>query len=186
MSLRLLTCVLAFLATAGVALAACAVATGEIQGGEVLFGVDSGKGSGDMDTGNVELPDVGTVTWTDLYDSYFGPSAPASCTAVANGCHLSLGDLGAQGSGYVCGATKDSCWSGITSSAIPNSFLPPVPMGGSTSPTSTILFKSLHPLNVSTAGQMPLSAADGGAGYEFTTLDFARIAAWIDQGAAND
>jgi hypothetical protein len=180
MSLRLFPCASVSLAIASaLGLAACANATGEIQGGELLS--DGGSAADPVD-----VPDVGAVTWTDLYDSYFGPSAPASCTAVANGCHLSLGDLGAQGSGYVCGATKDSCWSGITSSAIPMSFSPPVPTGGSTSPTATILYKSLHPLNVQTAGQMPLMAPDGGNGYEFTALDLARIAAWIDQGAAND
>jgi hypothetical protein len=181
MSLRRLTCLVALLvslAAAGGGIGACTNATGEIQGGEELF---DGASPAPVDT-----PDVGTVTWTDLYDSYFGPTAQASCTAVANGCHMSLGDLGAQGSGYVCGATKDSCWTGITTSAIPGSFSPAVPMGGTTSPMATILYKSLHPAGVQTAGQMPLSSADGGAGYAFTPLDFARIAAWIDQGAAND
>jgi hypothetical protein len=178
MSLRLLTCLIVSSAAAGGGIAACADATGEIQGGELLS--DGGSAA------PVDVPDVGTVTWTDLYDSYFGPTAPSSCTAVTNGCHMSLGDLGAQGSGYVCGATKDSCWTGMTSSAIPASFSPAVPMGGSTSPMATILYKSLHPIGVQTGGQMPLSAADGGDGYEFTPLDLARIAAWIDQGAAND
>jgi hypothetical protein len=179
MSLRPLPCVLVSLAVASAALAACAEATGEIQGGESQF--DGGSAAPPVD-----VADVGTVTWTDLYDSYFGPSAPASCTAVANGCHMTLNDLGAQQSGYVCGTSKDSCWSGITSSAIPKSYPPPVPDGGSRTPTGTVLYQALHPVGVQTAGQMPLTAADGGAGYQFTPLDLARIAAWINQGAAND
>ena len=170
--------VIAILAAAGVG--GCAVATGEIRGGELL----SDAGSGSTTTTN-DLPDVGTVTWTGLYDSYFAPTAQASCTAIAGECHGSVTELGAIGSGYVCGATKDSCWAGITSSALPR-FPAPVPVGGSTSPTTTTLYKALHPVGVNNAGQMPLSSADGGVGYQFTRLDLARIAAWIDQGAAND
>jgi len=182
MSLRLLPRLLVSVTVTGVTgagLAGCADATGEVQGGDPLFEADAGSTTAD-------LPDVGMVTWTELYGSYFGPSAPSSCTAVANGCHMSIGDLGVQGSGYLCGATQDSCWMGITSSAIPSSFSAPVPTGGSAHPTTTILYKSLHPAGVQTAGQMPLSAADGGTGYEFTPLDLARIAAWIEQGAANN
>jgi len=176
---RLPSRMIAVLAAAGAA--GCAVATGEIQGGELL----SDGGSGSSTTTTNDLPDVGTVTWTELYDSYFAPTAQASCTAIAGECHGSLTELGAQGSGYVCGASKDSCWMGMTSTAIPT-FPAPVPVGGSTSPTTTTLYKALHPVGVNNAGQMPLSSADGGVGYQFTRLDLARIAAWIDQGAAND
>jgi hypothetical protein len=159
-------------------LAGCAEASGEVQGGEPLY--DGGSSS----TGTADLADVGTVTWTDLYTDYFGPTAQASCTAVAAGCHLSEGDLGANGSGYVCGATKESCWAGITSS-FSKAYPAPVPDGGSASPETTVLYENLRQVG-STAGTMPLSSADGGMGYTFTALDLARIAAWIRQGAAND
>jgi hypothetical protein len=159
-------------------LAGCAEASGEVQGGEPLY--DGGSTS----TATMDLPDVGAVTWTDLYTDYFGPTGPASCTAVAAGCHLSAVDLGAKSSGYVCGASKESCWAGITSSAS-TAYPPPVPDGGSSSPETTVLYENLRQAG-SAAGTMPLSSADGGMGYTFTALDLARIAAWIQQGAAND
>jgi hypothetical protein len=177
MPLRLPLRVLVILAAAGVG--GCAVATGEIQGGELLS--DAGTGA----TTTNDTPDVGTVTWTELYDTYFAPTAQASCTAIAGECHGATGELGTVGSGYICGTTKDSCWAGMMTSSLP-AYPALLPSGGSTSPTTTVLYKALHPVGVGTAGQMPLNAADGGAGYEFTPLDLARIAAWIDQGALND
>lgn len=174
---RLSLCVLGVLAAAGVG--GCAEATGEIQGGALLS--DGGSGATTTD----DTPDVGTVTWTELYDSYFAPTAQASCTAIAGECHGGATELGAVGSGYVCGTTKDSCWSGMMGSALPT-FPALLPPGGSTSPTTTVLYKALHPVGVNNAGQMPLNSADGGFGYQFTPLDLARIAAWIDQGALND
>jgi hypothetical protein len=169
--------VTAILAATGVG--GCALATGEIQGGELL--ADAGSGS----TTTNDLPDAGMVTWTELYDSYFAPTAQASCTAIAGECHGAVGDLGVISSGYVCGATKDSCWAGMMASALP-AYPALLPVGGSTSPTTTVLYKALHPVGVNNAGQMPQSSADGGMGYQFTPLDLARVAAWIDQGAAND
>jgi hypothetical protein len=75
-------------------------ASGSVSGGELLI-VDP-----------CSSPSLGH-TWTDLYTCYFGPSGKASCTAQGI-CHGAAGQTGALTSGYICGTTKDSCWSGMT------------------------------------------------------------------------
>ena len=170
---------------AAVGAAACD-APDEVQGGEPLGQIEGGEPLYDAGCPPVaEVPVVGVVTYTYLYDSYFSARrARRSCTA-RSGCHAALADLGAQGSGYVCGATRDSCFAGMTMSQIP-AFPTLVPDGGSTNPTKTTLYLALHEKSGSAGGVMPLNSADGGPGYEFTPTDLARIAAWIDDGAQNN
>jgi hypothetical protein len=172
---RLLTCATVSLAAA-VGTSACFVAPDGVQGGEPLF--DAALPSSSSSGGS-----VGTVTWTELYSSYFGPSGVATCS-VSNGCHASMADLGAMGSGFVCGSTQASCFAGVTSSALPVSFPAVVPQGGSTAPTMTTFYKGLD--GAGFGGVMPLTGPDGGAGYKFTNADLARIACWIDQGAQDN
>ncbi|MGH7269939.1 MAG: hypothetical protein ACREJ3_05865 [Polyangiaceae bacterium] len=166
-----------FLAAFGVA--ACSGATGEVQGGAFIF--DAGVTAPPSTGGS--FADAGPVTWSELYTSFFGPSAPATCTANSS-CHGALGDLGAQGSGYVCGATKDSCYAGMTASIV-QGFPPLIPDGGSNSPKTTVLYQALHVVGGS-GGIMPLNGPDGGAGYEFTQADLTRIGAWLYQGAKDN
>jgi hypothetical protein len=55
----------------------------------------------------------GGHTWTDLYTCYFGPVGKANCSAQA-GCHVSPTSPATAYSGFVCGATKEDCWFGMT------------------------------------------------------------------------
>jgi hypothetical protein len=55
----------------------------------------------------------GGHTWTDLYTCYFGPTGKANCSSQA-GCHVTLNTSAAVISGFVCGATKEDCWFGMT------------------------------------------------------------------------
>jgi hypothetical protein len=55
----------------------------------------------------------GGHTWTDLYTCYFGPTGKANCSAQG-GCHTSLNTSAAVIAGFVCGATKEDCWWGMT------------------------------------------------------------------------
>ncbi len=169
---RLLTYVAASLAAIGTS--ACVVAPGDVQGGEPLFDAGLPPTSSGGSTG--------PVTWTELYGSYFGPAGVATCS-VGAGCHAGMNDLGAMGSGYVCGATQASCFTGVTSSVLPV-FPASVPKGGSTSPTMTTFYKGLD--GAGFGGVMPLTGPDGGAGYKFSKADLAKIAAWIDQGAQDN
>lgn len=91
------------LAVLAVLVAACACgcdATGGEQGGQPLAPdpCDATKGG---------------HTWTDLYTCYFGPQGKANCSAQA-GCHVSVNSYAASISGFVCGATKEDCWYGMT------------------------------------------------------------------------
>ena len=84
-----------------VATCACGCnATGAEQGGQALAPdpCDATKGG---------------HTWTDLYTCYFGPQGKANCSAQA-GCHVSPNTYAATISGFVCGATKEDCWFGMT------------------------------------------------------------------------
>ncbi|HEX8790427.1 MAG TPA: hypothetical protein VF765_05705 [Polyangiaceae bacterium] len=75
-------------------------ATGAEQGGQALAPdpCDATKGG---------------HTWTDLYTCYFGPQGRANCSAQA-GCHVTPNSYAASISGFVCGATKEDCWFGMT------------------------------------------------------------------------
>jgi hypothetical protein len=86
--------------------AACACgcnATGGEQGGQALA----------PDPCDAANKDGGGHTWTDLYTCYFGPTGKANCSAQA-GCHVSMNSVAATLSGFVCGATKEDCWFGMT------------------------------------------------------------------------
>jgi hypothetical protein len=87
-------------ALASLGSSACDDATGAVRGGQPL---------------HVDPCDAtdGGHTFTDLYTCYFGPTGKANCTAQA-GCHVSLASAAAPISGFVCGATKDECWFGMT------------------------------------------------------------------------
>jgi hypothetical protein len=83
--------------------AACACgcnATGGEQGGQALAPdpCDATKGG---------------HTWTDLYTCYFGPTGKANCSAQA-GCHVTVNTVAASLSGFVCGASREDCWFGMT------------------------------------------------------------------------
>jgi hypothetical protein len=75
-------------------------ATGVVQGGQQLHLDPCAAADGGH-------------TWTYLYTCYFGPTGKANCSAQA-GCHVSVASPAIPISAFVCGATKDECWFGMT------------------------------------------------------------------------
>ena len=169
----------------------CDDAAGSVQGGEALTS-DEG----------------GAATWTSLYADYFGPSGQASCTAQPS-CHGTASQLGSQTSGFVCGATKESCWEGMTMGINPvdagGVFCPIVCIGGDagvgcpqntafacpTDPTQQSLYADLHKAQSSGLNNMPcggnlMECLASGSTYTFTSSDLARISTWIQQGAQDN
>lgn len=54
-----------------------------------------------------------------MYGCYFGPQAANGGCAGANGeCHATSAGEGVPKSGFVCGATQDSCWQGVMNAAL--------------------------------------------------------------------
>ena len=116
-------------------------------------------------------PDGG-ATWTDLYRDCFGPDH-ASCGQPA--CHGSPSDPGFASSGFVCGATEETCFMGMTAM---NSI---VPAGGSSTPTTTALYLNVRKASPLVGGTMPKAS-----NFAFTQADLDRISTWIANGAKND
>jgi hypothetical protein len=179
---------LAVLALAAVAaLVGCDSATGTVSGGEALVAQpDSGPGT----------------TWTSLYDDFFGPSGQASC-ASQGVCHGSASEPGAQTSGFVCGASKDECWAGMTQGINPDAggiFCPIVCLGtcpqdtqpcAITDPTKQPLYQDIHKSTSGGLNNMPCggnlqTCLAASAAYTFTADDLARITTWIQQGAQDN
>jgi len=156
-------------------LVACTDATGSVQGGDPVFGGQGGGGT----------------TWTSLYASFFGPSGTASCSAQAS-CHGTVDGSGAQTSGFVCGASKDECWRGMTQGIPPDAggiFKAIVPADAAQDPTQTQLWQGLHKQEASGLNNMPCgdpSCRAATSTYTFTSDDLARISTWIQQGAQDN
>jgi hypothetical protein len=162
--------------------AGCNGATGSLQGGQPLLCPPSNGGS----------------TWTDLYADYFGPCGKASCSGQSY-CHTDTASTGYLVSGFVCGATQESCFEGMT-------VAPPADAGGGTftpiasggtDPGTTQLVLALHKSptqpdfdnmpcggTVPDAGLPPCPPAQATA--SFSADDLARISAWLQQGAPNN
>jgi hypothetical protein len=168
-------------------ISSCDSATGHVTGGEYLVG------AGDASSGG--------ATWTALYDDFFGPNGEASCTAQET-CHGDVNQNGAALSGFVCGASKEDCWSGMTFGVNQDAGgLPPIVEPGTTDFAKTLLHTSLHQ---GTSGDNtycamsaqafacnmpcgnPPTCSAGGASYTFTTDDLARITTWVQQGALDN
>jgi hypothetical protein len=167
----------------------CTDATGFVQGGQSLTSAEGGA-----------------PTWTGLYADYFGPSGQASCTAQSS-CHGAASELGAQTSGFVCGATKESCWQGMTQGIVDGGFFCPIvciggDAGGAgcpqntsfacpTDPTQQSLYTDLHKGQASGLNNMPCggnlaTCPSSESTYTFTSDDLARISTWIQQGAQDN
>lgn len=66
----------------------------------------AGVGGGDPDA-SLCTPSATAPTYTQLYTKYFATGTPGHCGDAA--CH----DVEASGTGWVCGTTKDTCYSGM-------------------------------------------------------------------------
>jgi hypothetical protein len=158
---------------AGIAMVLVCVSCGTPPNASSL---DAG-GSGADDTG----PDGGT-RWQDLYATYFGPTGRANCSQARGACHTSESDLGFATSGFVCGATRDSCWQGMTQGL--DAGYPVLVPAGATDPATTPLWEALYkgaPSGGAMNNNMPQTL-----NYTFSASDLARISAWIRNGALND
>jgi hypothetical protein len=167
-------------AAALVSAVGCTDATGSVQGG-------------DPTTLQVESPDAGgAATWTVLYETYFGPSGSAPCSAMP-GCHRLANEIGAEFSGFVCGDTKDACWQGLTmglmSDAGQSQIAILAPDAGD--PATTTFWSSLHKETGGGLGNMPCGNAAAAcpatsASYTFTSADLALIRQWFQMGALDN
>ena len=133
-------------------------------------------------------------TWTALYRDYFGPSGAASCATNGGDCHGSATQTGAKQSGYVCGASQDECFKGMTVGSDPADFPPLVPAGGTPqdggaqTPMQTALYTAMR-LQVANATDpmcTALTCMPKLSCFEFTAADVARIEGWIIAGAQNN
>ncbi|HLK37022.1 MAG TPA: hypothetical protein VKU41_09760 [Polyangiaceae bacterium] len=171
----------------------CAVASGNVSGGDALF--DGGAGaSGSVSTASTDaaLADAPgcSPTWTALYADYFGPTGVASCTSLTS-CHDNPAAEGTSFSGFLCGTTKDSCYQGVTGSSCMNSAMVPCPLVTSSgSPTMTGLYIWINKVDPTTGkhtGSMPLNGKTiADKGYVFSQSDLKCITDWISQGAQNN
>jgi hypothetical protein len=165
----------------------CSDATGSLVGGDLVApaptGTSSSGGSSSSGGGpatlltSADCLDGGThtgSTWDDLYTCYFGPTGPISCAGANSMCHADMPSLG--GGYWVCGLTKDSCYTGMTGYSTLS------PQNGSQDPTMNGLYTVLCGSGSDLAA-MPL-----GCSHPQTLLadDFTRIAAWIQAKAPNN
>jgi hypothetical protein len=154
----------------------CSSATGNPSGGDQRFDaavppvpvVDSGPGN----------PDGGPadITWTGLYRDFFGAAPPGpGCSGSAGSCHGATGDPGAGASNFVCGKSKDDCFTGITNKAA--GLVDP-----SNAPGSGLITVIRHQQNGVQVGSMPQSPTT----YVFSADAVKRIEDWMTAGAKND
>lgn len=108
--------------------------------------------------------------WQDLYACYFGPTGNVSCGATA-GCHTQASDQGTKASNFLCGPTSSACWQSLSAWLLPTD--------AATVPTMTLLYTVLCKSDGS--GLMPRFCP-----VRLWSGDMARIAAWIQEGAANN
>ena len=166
----------------------CALATGNVQGGEPLIDASTTVSiSTGGEGGTTTLPTTnntaancqpgamnGGTTWTDLYTCYFGPTGPDSCAGSPGNCH-GTGGAGAQAA-WLCGETSASCYMGMVAYSTLD------PPAGKSDPTSSGLYMVLCQVNDAgvMTGVMPEFCPTSAWLYP---ADMARIAAWIAAGA---
>ena len=86
-----------------------AVADAHIEGGHDAAAVDASPAPHD---GGTDAQDASppTPTWTALYGHWFGPGTPGHCGN--SGCHSTIR------SGFECGSTRSSCFSGLVAAGL--------------------------------------------------------------------
>ena len=107
--------------------------------------------------------DAGPVTWTSLYATYFGPNTPGHCGNTS--CHKTTN------TGFKCGTTKATCYSGLVAAGLVNATTPS---------KSTIVDPALSPLAWINGGPMPKDNAVPNAAAK------AALQAWVALGAPNN
>jgi hypothetical protein len=122
-------------------------------------------------------------TWTSIYADLFGPASLGQCGASSRGdsngsttCHHDGTGAGAQSSGFICGDTQESCYTGITSPSANYAGIQVVVPGD---PCDSYLSEALRHDG---GGSMPYYPE----AVVFSDADMARVAAWIGSGAQNN
>jgi hypothetical protein len=119
------------------------------------------------------------VTFSALYNDFFGPNGRASCAAGGT-CHGAKGQDGEIASGgYICAPDQTACHDTMVSATLKLTEIPAGKKG-----SDAILYNSLRHKNElgQTLGNMPFSPKD----FLFTADDMKRIQTWLENGAKND
>jgi hypothetical protein len=103
-----------------------------------------------------------TATWTEVYDQLFGPNGTGHCS-TGGGCHQS------RKSGFACGSSSSSCYSGFVSAG----WIDP----GANASSSPIVDPSQSPLCGSLGGNMPPHSSC------YASSEIQLLQQWLDSGA---
>jgi hypothetical protein len=152
----------------------------------------------------VQRPDGGGHTWTDLYRDFFGPTGVASCAGNGH-CHGDPSQPGAQASFYVCappasdagvaptaeaGSNADAALAADAVASEPDSFaaaraacLDSMKSAGLVAAGTAFSDSRLYSVlrKESGGGYMPQSPP-----YSFSADDIQRMTDWVAAGANND
>jgi hypothetical protein len=157
-----------------VSVAACAEASGDVSGGEVLI---TPKPAAYRGCDVTESIDAGSGDrWSDLFRDLFAANAPGACASAA--CHGSDDGEGFKKSSFRCDNDKDKCREGFLAYGLV--FVP----ADVANPADANLFRYVRHCDDSreTVGSMPKSPDT----YFFSKASIARMQAWIAKGAPND
>jgi hypothetical protein len=154
--------------------AACAEASGDVRGGDVLI---TPKPAAYLGCDVTETRDAGTGDkWSDLYRDLFAANGAGGCAAAT--CHGSEDGAGVKASGFRCGSTKEACLKDILDYRLVTREFDPA------EPDSSQIMQVLRHCDESreTVGFMPKQPAS----YYFSKASIARIRSWIAKGAPDD
>jgi hypothetical protein len=155
-----------------VELLACS-ATGGAEGGEDRF--DASPAIVPTSTGG-----DGGITFTSLYQDFFGPRGTATCTKSPGKCHGGPTEDGTQSAnGYMCVPDKNGCYQGMVTGGLI------VPGSGDPNAGVNAITHHLRHVDPATgiqAGDMPLQPS----GRVFSPAELQRVIEWIDSGAPNN
>ena len=134
----------------------------------IAFGLGACSGTSPSDTrptdaGTAQSDSAtATTTWSGIYATYMGPGTPGHCGNSA--CH------GSSRAGFLCGATKDTCYQGLVAASLVD-------------PTAPATSRIIDPL------ASPLAWFGGAMPQDNRTANAdaaAALKAWIANGGKND
>ncbi len=151
----------------GSGLGACAVASGEVSGGEARVDA-AAPPSEPRDSG------AGGATFTEIYKDLLGPQGAATCTKGGD-CHGGASESGTQATGYICKADKAQCRSTLLSSGLL--------VQGERDFTKSALYGALRK-NVGGAASGSMPKVPGN--FVFSAAELDRIGRWVAAGTPDD
>ncbi len=105
------------------------------------------------------------MTWTEIYDTVFGPSGTSNCSA-GGGCHTK------NQSGFTCGTTKTTCYTGMVNAGLVTA--------GTNASSSELVTQGSSPLCGTLGGSMPKT------GSCVTAAQITEIKEWLATGAPDN